>query len=72
MAPESTARRLRSLARYYWGWTEYYTALLTKTPQRATEAMKAFGGLRDLRRENKRIERVIEEEFERIDEEEWR
>jgi hypothetical protein len=39
------ARRLRSLARYYWGWTEYYTALLTKTPQRANEAMKAFGGL---------------------------
>ena len=34
--------------------------------------MKAFGGLRDLHRENKRIERVIEEEFERIDEEEWR
>src|SRR5262249_54788111 len=38
-------RRLRSLARYYWGWTEYYTALLTKTPQRANDAMKAFGGL---------------------------
>ena len=34
--------------------------------------MKAFGGLSDLRRENKRIERVIEREFERIDEEEWR
>jgi hypothetical protein len=39
------ARRLRSLAKYYWGWTEYYTALLNKTPQRCTEAMKAFGGL---------------------------
>ncbi len=34
--------------------------------------MKAFGGLRDLHQENKRIERVIEREFERIDEEEWR
>ncbi len=34
--------------------------------------MKGFGGLRDLHRETKRIERVIEKEFERIDEEEWR
>ena len=32
----------------------------------------AFGELRHLHRENKRIERVIEEEFEKIDEEEWR
>jgi len=28
--------------------------------------MKAFGGLKDLHRENKRVERVIEEEFERV------
>jgi hypothetical protein len=34
--------------------------------------MKAFGGLKDLHRETKRIERVIEKEFESIDEEEWR
>jgi hypothetical protein len=34
--------------------------------------MTAFGGLRDLHRENVRIERSIEEEFERIDEEDWR
>lgn len=33
---------------------------------------KAFGGLRDLHKENKRIERIIAKEFERIDEEEWR
>lgn len=32
----------------------------------------AFGELRDLRRENRRIEKVIEREFETIDEEEWR
>ena len=37
---------------------------------RAWEA--AFGGLKHLHRENKRIERIIEEEFETIDEEEWR
>jgi hypothetical protein len=30
--------------------------------------MRAFGGLRDLHRETKRLERVIQQEFERIDE----
>ena len=34
--------------------------------------MKAFGGLRGLHRETKRIEQIIAAEFERIDEEEWR
>ncbi len=34
--------------------------------------MRAFGVLRDLHEENKSIDRVIKEEFERIDEEEWR
>ncbi len=33
---------------------------------------KAFGGLRDLHRENLRLERIVTGEFERIDEEEWR
>lgn len=33
---------------------------------------KAFGGLSDLHRENQRIERLIEAEFETIDEEQWR
>lgn len=32
----------------------------------------AFGGLKDLHRESQRINRVIAEEFEKIDEEEWR
>jgi hypothetical protein len=32
----------------------------------------AFGGLKHLHRENKRIEKIIEDEFETIDEEEWR
>ena len=32
----------------------------------------AFGGLRSLHRENRRIERIISAEFESIDEEEWR
>ena len=34
--------------------------------------MKAFGGLRELHRENRRISKMIEEEFETIDDEEWR
>ena len=34
--------------------------------------MKAFGGLRDLHRENKRLDRLIEREFGVIDEEDWR
>jgi hypothetical protein len=34
--------------------------------------LKAFGGLRDLHRENLRLERIVAEEFGRIDEEEWR
>ena len=33
--------------------------------------MRAFGGLRDLHRESRRIERSIEAEFERIEEEDW-
>ena len=32
----------------------------------------AFGGLRSLHRENRRIDRIISAEFESIDEEEWR
>ncbi len=34
--------------------------------------MRAFGGLRDLHRETRRVERSIEEAFERVDEEDWR
>jgi hypothetical protein len=34
--------------------------------------ISAFGGLRSLHRETKRINRVLEQEFERIDEDQWR
>jgi hypothetical protein len=40
-----------------------------RTPDRPW--MRAFGGLRELHRENKRLERIITAEFERVDEEEW-
>ncbi len=33
---------------------------------------RAFGGIRDLHRENLRIQKLISAEFETIDEEEWR
>ena len=33
---------------------------------------RAFGGLKDLHRENLRIQRLIDAEFETIDEDEWR
>ena len=33
--------------------------------------LKSFGGLRHLHKENLRIARIIEEEFETIDPEEW-
>ena len=33
---------------------------------------KAFGGLKSLRQENRRIEAIIEEEFERIEPDAWR
>jgi hypothetical protein len=34
--------------------------------------MSAFGGLRALHKETKRIERVLEQEFGQIEEDEWR
>jgi hypothetical protein len=34
--------------------------------------MSAFGGLRGLHKETQRINRVLEEEFERIEADEWR
>jgi hypothetical protein len=34
--------------------------------------LKAFGGLRQHHKETKRINRVLEQEFERIEEDEWR
>jgi len=42
------------------------------TPAPPPAWVKAFGGLRALHKETKRIERVIEQEFGRIEEDEWR
>jgi hypothetical protein len=39
------ARRLRSLAMYYGGWSLYYTALLSGRSQLAEEALSNFGWL---------------------------
>ena len=34
--------------------------------------MSAFGGLRNLHKETKRINRILEQEFEKVEEDEWR
>ena len=34
--------------------------------------MQAFGGLRDLKHETRRIQKIIDKEFGQIDEEDWR
>jgi hypothetical protein len=39
------ARRLRSLAFYYAGWSGYYSAFLTARPQLAEDALQSFGWL---------------------------
>lgn len=41
----SDARRQRSLAFYYAGWSNYYLAYLAKTEQPAIDAMRNFGWL---------------------------
>jgi hypothetical protein len=41
-------------------------------PPPAQPWMSAFGGLRSLHKETKRINRVLEQEFEQIEEDEWR
>lgn len=59
---------------------EFFTAAIQNQLRRSTQRAlpagpawkQAFGGLRDLHRETRRIERAIAAEFERIDEEEWR
>lgn len=39
------ARRLRSLAKYYSGWSTYYTALLSNQPSLARKSLEDFGTL---------------------------
>lgn len=45
--------------------------LEAKSPDRAKAILKLAGGLRHLRKESARINRLIEQEFERIEPEEW-
>ncbi len=41
----SEARRLRSLAMYYAGWSQYYQALVTNDARKADAALRSFGWL---------------------------
>ena len=56
-------------------FSEAVSDRLNRTPSTGTTAKPweaAFGGLKSLRRENRRIDKVIAAEFERIDNDEWR
>ena len=45
--------------------------LKAQTPGRLEARSRLFGGLRHLKKETARINRIIEEAFERIDPEDW-
>ncbi|HVU64351.1 MAG TPA: hypothetical protein VHC70_10265, partial [Phycisphaerales bacterium] len=45
LADLADARRQRSLAFYYAGWSNYYLAMLTRTEQPAIDAIRDFGWL---------------------------
>jgi hypothetical protein len=45
---------------------------LTRKSRPARPWMEVFGALSDLHEETKRIDRIIHEEFEKIDDEDWR
>lgn len=75
--PEKTLRRAKARAaeegiplRQFV--TEAVEARLTeKTGDSAKPWMKMFGGLKHLHQENIRIQKIIDEEFENIDPEDW-
>lgn len=61
VAELSEARRLRSLAFYYAGWSDYYIAFLSGSEKPAAEAMKHFGWLLNSRGgESATLERLPE------------
>ncbi len=71
-AKAATAEEGRSLK-------DFFTDAVFDRVQRQTARTKrekpwetAFGGLHSLHRENRRIDRIIADEFEGVDEEEWR
>jgi len=51
--------------------TEAVEAKLKESSTESKPWMKVVGGLRHLKKENARINRIIEEEFEKIDPEDW-
>jgi hypothetical protein len=54
------ARRLRSLAMYYAGWSSYYVGFLSSKPQPAEEALTSFGYLLNTPGRQANVERVPE------------
>jgi hypothetical protein len=51
--------------------TEAVEEKLAATPASQKPWMKSFGALRHLRKETARIDKIIEEEFEQIEPEDW-
>jgi hypothetical protein len=77
--PDALFRRAKSLAASEGkSLKELFTEAVFDRLRRSSSATSpkpwesAFGGLRDLHRETKRIEQIIAAEFETIDEDEWR
>ena len=71
-AKAAAAERGQSLKSFF---TEAVQERLRRRTEPAAAALPweaAFGGLRDLHRENLRIDRLISSEFETVDYEEWR
>jgi HicB family len=71
-AKAAAAEQGKSLNDFF---TEAVRQQLAATGSLRTRAMpweKAFGGLKHLHKENLRIARLIDAEFENIDEEQWR
>lgn len=54
------ARRIRSLANYYSGWSSYYIGLLTGIGSHGHDAMRAFGWLLNSSGQPARLERLPE------------
>jgi predicted transcriptional regulator len=76
--PDAVYRRLKATAasqgRSVKALVNEAIAEKLREPRKAADPpwMAAFGQLRDLRKETRRIQKVIDEEFSRIDPEEWK
>jgi hypothetical protein len=71
-AKAAAAAQGKSLKVFFTEAVQQRLTAASNSPAGPKRWEKAFGGLRDLHRENLRIARLIEAEFETIDQEQWR